>query len=360
MKRIKNVRLGNVRSHTTTSFQFAGDMNAIVGPNGSGKTTLLEALYVLLRGSSFRGSLHELLQRGQSQYKIESTLQSDSTDHTRSLSLIQLEGSSQKKWALDDKKYARLPVGNRLPVVLFEPDLARLISGGPQRRREYLDTLTGQLDIEVAIAQNKFERTLRQRNQLLKVLAKNHRASRDDLFAWNTQLAHLSETIVTARHTVLERLQKEISTMYQQLGGEDTIALIYKSPVASEGAAYASRLLKYLEEHLERDIVLGHTTFGPHRDDIEVLLADQPAIERASRGEIRTIVIALKMLETTVLAQYYKPNGVTPTLLLDDVLSELDLSHQERVLAGLKGHQVFITTTDAHALTAGVHTIYLE
>jgi len=247
-----------------------------------------------------------------------------------------------------------------LPVVLFEPDLARLISGAPERRRQYLDQIAGQLDLEIAIAQNKFERVLKQRNQLLKQLReRSHATPPDELFIWNTQLAHISEQIVEARHKVVGALQNEISSYYKQLGGTDAILLTYQSTVSTQPGNYATRLLQFLETSIMRDITLGHTSFGPHRDDLEVRLADQPALQRASRGEVRTVVIALKLLETQLLAKHYEKSELKPTLLLDDVLSELDLVHQERVLEGFKNHQVFITTTDAHALTPGVHTIAL-
>lgn len=357
---IKNLRLQNVRSHSKADFQFVGTMNAIVGPNGSGKTTIIEALYTLLRGSSFKGSISEIAQYGTNQFRAELEIQTINTSHRRSLGYMQVETAAQKKWSVDNKNYARLPISARLPVVLFEPDLARLVSGSPERRRQYLDQIASQIDIEVAIAQNRFERTLKQRNQLLKSL-REHPYSRppDDLFIWNTQLAQLSEKIVSARFSVIEKLQSEVSTYYGQLGGTDEVFLTYVSGVATESGSYASRLLQFLETSVQRDIALGHTTFGPHRDDLEIRLADQPAVQRASRGEVRTVVIALKLLETELLSKHFSKSDIKPTLLLDDVLSELDLVHQERVLAGFKEHQVFITTTDAHALTPGVHTIAL-
>lgn len=360
MSGIKSLRLTNVRSHTKAAFQFAGDMNAIVGPNGSGKTTIIEALYTLLRGTSFKGSISEIAQYGTNQFRAEIELNSENTSHLRALGFQRVDEAIQKKWSVDGKNYARLPVGARLPVVLFEPDLARLISGGPERRRQYIDTLAGQLDIEVAMAQNRFERTLKQRNQLLKQLRERpHDSPPYQLFIWNTQLAHLSEQIITARSEVISKLQKEISSYYKELGGADPVLLTYQSSVSSDPNSYASKLLQFLETSVTRDIILGHTNFGPHRDDLEIRLADQPAAERASRGEVRTVVIALKLLETDILSKHFAKNDIKPTLLLDDVLSELDLVHQERVLAGFKDHQVFITTTDAHALTPGVHTIAL-
>lgn len=357
---IKNLSLTNVRSHKKADFSFASDINAIVGPNGSGKTTILEALYLLLRGSSFKGTVGEVARYGTDQFRAELEIATESTAHKRALGFQKVDEAVQKKWSVDGKNYARLPLSTKLPVVLFEPDLARLVSGGPERRRQYLDQLASQLDIEAAMAQNRFERTLKQRNQLLKQLRDRPSASPpDQLFIWNTQLAHLSEQILVARCNVITQLQKNIDSYYRELGGTDSVLLTYQSAVSTDPGSYASKLLQFLETSVTRDIILGHTSFGPHRDDLEIRLSDQPAAERASRGEVRTVVIALKLLETKLLSDHFASNDIKPTLLLDDVLSELDLVHQERVLAGFKDHQVFITTTDAHALTPGVHTIAL-
>lgn len=336
-------------------------MNAIVGPNGSGKTTIIESLYTLLQGSSFRGATSEITQYGCDQFKIQLEISLPNTTKSRSLTYKNNGEVSQKKWLIENKAYARLPLSVQLPVVLFEPDVARLITGGPERRRHYLDHLAAQLDQEIGRVQNRYERSLRQRNQLLKQLRDEKSPSAlDELFVWNTQLAQLSEQIVQARQRVLSMLQKEIGQHYKRLGGDDEVFLTYQSAVAQDPSHYASRLLQFFETSVVRDIALGHTSFGPHRDDMEVRLADQPAAQRASRGEVRTVVIALKLLETELLAAHFGKFEIKPTLLLDDVLSELDLIHQEQVLAGFKDYQVFITTTDAHTLTPGTYTIALD
>lgn len=360
MTYISRLNLSHVRSHNLIDFKFDKFMNAIVGPNGSGKTTVIESLYTLLLGTSFKGSIKEMVQNGQNTFSANLEIKTDNTNHNRSLKYLQTEETSQKKWSIDNKKYARLPLSARLPVVLFEPDLARLITGSPNRRRSYLDSIAGQLDIETAKAQIRFDRVLKQRNQLLKHLRRSNESLSDHLFVWDTQMAHESEKIIKARIKVLSILQKDISKYYKKLGGSDDISITYKSQTSVDPATYATFLLKQLELNIYRDLQLGFTSVGPHRDDLAVEINSQPADERASRGEVRTIVIALKLLETAIMSNHSAQYDMSPTLLLDDVLSELDLNHQEKVLDGLKDHQVFITTTDAHALTPGVHTIFLE
>ncbi len=358
---IKNLQLRSLRSHDNVDYIFDEYMNAIVGPNGSGKTTILEAIYCLLMGTSFRGTIGEMAKYGSSQFKIQLDYVTKESSHKRCLLFTQNEETSMKKWKINEKSYARLPLSARLPVVLFEPELSRLISGGPARRRLYLDALTSQLNLEVAFAQKKFERTLKQRNNLLKQMRTSTISQNEsELFIWDTQLAHLSETIVNARFEVIDLIQQKISKYYKDLGGSDEIFISYQSTTSLQPKIYSSKMLQFLQASHKRDIVLGYTSFGPHRDDFQIHIADQPAEDRASRGEVRTIVIALKLIETELLSKHYEHLNIKPILLLDDVLSELDLVHQEKILSGLKDHQVFITTTDAHAISAGVHTIALD
>jgi DNA replication and repair protein RecF len=358
---ISKLNLSKVRSHDGSTFKFDKFMNAIVGPNGSGKTTILESLYVLSKFSSFKGSLVEMVKVGQDSLSASIDINNDSTNHSRALKILKSNELTQKKWTIDNKKYARPPIAERLPLVLFEPNLSSLITGSPTKRRTYIDSIASQLNFEVEKSLIRYDRIIIQRNKLLKTAKPNHKSSiSSQLFVYNTQLAHESENIIKARTGLLEVLQKDISTYYKQLGGNDEISIKYRSPTIDDPTVYAATMLKQLESNIDKDILLGFTSVGPHRDDVIIEINSVPAILRASRGEVRTIVIALKLLETAIISDHSAKYGMKPTLLLDDVLSELDLTHQEKVLDGLKDHQVFITTTDAHALIPGVHTIFLE
>jgi DNA replication and repair protein RecF len=233
----------------------------------------------------------------------------------------------------------RLTLAKTLPVVVFEPEHLRLLSGGPERRREYVDGILEQTVSGYSKLRREYKRTLAQRNKLLK----NPYLRPDEMFIWNVRLADLAGNIVLYRTKLIAKLQKEVNTIYHSLSlSDNTITIEYDSSCAIDH--YSSDLMKKLEQNIQEDQQRGFTLYGPHRDDIVVKIDSHPASISASRGESRTILLALKILELKIIEE---SRNKKPIFLLDDVFSELDGSRRKALTNYLQRYQTFITTTDA-------------
>jgi DNA replication and repair protein RecF len=181
---------------------------------------------------------------------------------------------------------------------------------------------------------------LTQRNALLK---RGSHVAGPQIFVWNLRLSELAGRIVQERQTLLERINGVAGEMYSQLARRDSAVRVeYATSLPID--TYETALLRKLEQNLERDCILGYTTAGPHREDIGIELNGHVLQETASRGETRTIILALKIIELQLLEE---ARGSAPLLLLDDVFSELDGARRQALTAFLSRYQTFITTTDA-------------
>lgn len=332
--------LHNFRSYQDYTVELSPGVNIIVGPNGSGKTNLLEALYVLSQGASFRVSDTNLVRYGADVLRIESQY----GDQRRRLA-IQPEGLPTKQFTLNGVKRQRLSHAHRLPVVLFEPDEMRLLNGSPGRRRDYLDGLIARLWPDAGRAKSQFERALAQRNNILKQFGQYNRANfEDQLFVWDIKLAEYAQLLVAKRQMIIEQYNNLLSHTYSAIAGQtNKLDVQYQSDVAA-GSDYKTSLIHLLSTSLASDTRRGFTGVGPHRDDIIFSLNGFNVANSASRGEFRTLVLALKMIELQLIKDR---NANPPLLLLDDVFSELDLTRRQALAKLSKDYQTIITTTDA-------------
>jgi DNA replication and repair protein RecF len=332
---ITDLRLQNFRSYDDASFEVGPGVNIVVGPNASGKTNLLEAVLVLARGGSYRVSDQDLIAFEQPWARLDAH---NTTGGLRTLKLVN-EPKLTKSYEIDSKPYKRLSLNTSLPVVLFEPNDLQLLSGGPERRRNYLDDLLEQTTPGYGSLRRQFKRALAQRNALLKQSG----SLESQLFPWNIRLSELAGQIVRERRALVERVSEEIGQLYGALSQTNTdLTVAYDSPLQLEN--YETSLLKKLDASLELDRLRGFTASGPHREDLQILFDGRPTAETASRGETRTAVLALKIIELRILEQ---ARGTTPLLLLDDVFSELDGKRRHALTDYLASYQTFITTTDA-------------
>jgi DNA replication and repair protein RecF len=331
---ITDLRLQHFRSYDDQSFEFGSGVNIVVGPNASGKTNLLEAILVLARGNSYRVADGDLVQFDQDWARLDADLISGGK---RTLKLTPLQKPA-KTYELDGKAYQRLSLQHSLPVVLFEPNHLRLLTGSPEGRRSYLDDILEQTQPGYGAMLRHYRRALAQRNALLKT-SRAH----DQFFVWNLRLSELGGHIVKARAGLVDTICSSVEDLYRDISRSQTaIEISYETKLNLHH--YESQLLHNLESGLEKDMLRGFTSVGPHREDLAVLFNGRPASETASRGEARTLVLALKIIELQLLEA---TRGVTPLLLLDDVFSELDGARRRALTEHLSRYQTFITTTDA-------------
>lgn len=333
---IKRLSVVNVRSHESRKIELSPHVTVVTGRNGAGKTTLLEAIYVLLQGSSFKGSDKDLLRHNAPWYRIDLMLDDDSV---RTVAFDPSKASGKKKFIIDDKTSYRLSPKHKYPIVLFEPEDLRLLHGSPSRRRLFLDRFITQIDPTYSSILRKYERALKQRNTLLK----DEYATENDLFAWNVSLSEYGAQIMNQRKLIIERIDKTIEQDYYSLSQvSDVIAVTYS--YADE--ITPGKLLRDLEESYRYDKVVGYTSVGPHRHDMTILFNNSPALSVASRGEVRTILLALKKIEVAIITEL---TGRPPVILLDDVFSELDSSRQQYIITFFSNNQVIISSATKHA-----------
>ncbi len=330
---LKTLRVQNFRTHSDFILEIGEKSTLISGANGSGKTSLLEAIYFALQGTSFRSSDKEILRNdGSSWFRIDLK---DSKDSLRTIIFNDAVQKSKKQFLVDGNKKARLSSNLRIPVVLFEPDDLQLLSGSPTRRRNFLDYFLSQIFPSFQLALARYNKALKQRNNLLK----RDNVSKDELFPWNLMLAEYGAEIISKRQDFLELLNSKIEEVYFEISGvKDEIKINYLGEKVSK-----NEILAILSENIERDKILGYTNFGPHKHDIQFIFNKKPAQNVASRGENRSLVLALKFIETDILSDL---TSKRPIVLLDDVFSELDDDRQKLLTKHFSKYQTIITSTN--------------
>ena len=328
---IKSIQLTNFRNHSKYQLDFNEDTTLILGSNGWGKTSILEAIYLLTRGKSFRATDRDIIKYNTEFYRIE-------IDYYSGEKTVATYDNKTKNFIIVDKKTKRLPKKNKYPVILFLPSDLNLISHSPGRRRDYFDRIFSEFDESYSSNLSKYEKALKQRNELLK----NDFLTRDALFSWNIMLAKYGTELFNKRKTFIQEINQNLTKTYRSIAdNKDEIIINYKSDV--EGLN-SDTYYKKLEENYNRDTYLGHTTFGIHRDDYVFEFNGKIADSSASRGETRSIILALKFIEASLV---YQKTHQKPIILLDDVFSELDEERRRCLIKNFKDHQVIITSVES-------------
>lgn len=330
---VTKLSVQNIRSHLTFMTDISNRVTVITGANGSGKTSLIEAIYIALQGSSFKGVDKDILRGEMPWWRIEVQLDND---NDRTVTYNTEKAQNKKQFTVDNKITYRLPQKDKYPIVLFEPDDLRLLHGSPVRRRQFIDRFVSQLNPQYAQQLHKYERALRQRNNLLK----KQYIHNDELFVWDVALSEYGSYVVEQRIAFIEQINSKLNNFYDSIAGKkDAVSIHYSHTFIGD---IKQKILNELHTSVEKDKIIGSTSIGPHRHDVVFRFNNSPALSSASRGEVRTIVLALKFLEVDIIKEI---TGNPPIILLDDVFSELDEKRQASLSSGIDDYQVIITST---------------
>ena len=343
---IKSLELTNFRSYGAKTFDLHPEVTLVVGPNASGKTNLLESLYVLASTKSFRAKDRDLVRHDEDFFRIVAV--SDGMEFAYGYS--KAGGMQEKRVTHDNARRTLVSHVGTIQVTLFEPTDLDLVAGPPEGRRKYLDFILCQTDRRYLRTLQDYRRVLKQRNALLEGFEVG--SLRDQIFAWDVKLAELAMEVNFRRTKLIQQINASLPSLYGDIAGAPVaIELEYLPSVP--GGNYGEAFLEALTRNLSRDLGAGFTTIGPHREDFRVRFKGGDIMAIASRGEMRTAVLACKLAE---LAYAEAATGTRPILLLDDVFSELDRDRRTYLLGRLEGYQTIITTTDADAVTREIKT----
>lgn len=335
---VSSLALTNFRSYVSHQLDLHPAATVIVGPNATGKTNLLESLYVLANTRSFRAKDAHLIHHNADFLRVVARVGETEVAYGYQNSAEK----SEKKITHDNVARTLISHLGTLKIVLFEPNDLLLIFGPPDRRRRYLDYCLSQANPGYTLILQQYRRVLAQRNRLLGEWNGNEA----ELFAWNVKLTELASNITTNRLELIADLNAHLGDIYAKIAGSpEQLELQYEATVSAED--YASAFIGALQQNLRRDLGAGFTTIGPHRDDSIIRFRGGVISASASRGEMRTVILALKLAELDYIERHTK---TTPLLLLDDVFSELDESRRRFLLQTLSDRQTIITTTSADSI----------
>lgn len=344
--RLQELGIRDFGNYRDAQIFFSPQRNFIFGENAQGKSNLLEAIAVLCLTKGVRNATDEALVRlGAAGYQISGTFVDERGLQTKAS--VRFHKAGRKEIGHNGKRLSRqADLVGKVPIVIFSPESHRITSGPPNERRRFMDMLLSQSSPAYLSDLQEYGRILRQRNAVL--AAKRNQIEEDELAAWDAALAGVGARIVQARALLFDAIREQAQEIYGRVDASTTgrLKLVYQSQMAP-GADAREQFLELLQRRRDADWRRTQTTSGPHRDDIGIFLGDVDLRHYGSRGEHKSVLLALKLLE----AQYLKQMKDTAALvILDDLFSELDEQRCRRCLDLFAGFcQLFVSSVVAPA-----------
>lgn len=335
---ILDLKLLNFRNYDKLELQFNPYKNIIIGKNGMGKTNIVEAIYVLALTKSFRGSKEDVIIKYNTDLaRVEGTIKDKYKDTYKVI-----VKSNEKKVKINNTNIDRISdYISRINIVLFTSEDLKLIKDTPNTRRKLINIELSQFSNDYLKILTMYNKVLKQRNSYLKTLYINGNASKEYLDILTNQLIEIGMKVNKYRAEFINNISKYIEDNYKKIAKKDGLNLVYKSDFINKTK---EELLKIYKRELNRDITLGKTNIGIHRDDYEFYLNDKNLKDYGSEGEQKNAIISLKLAEINI---FKEEKEVNPILILDDLFSELDQQKINNILKFISEDiQTFVTTTD--------------
>lgn len=344
---IKHISVLNYKNLAEVEIDLSSKLNCFLGENGMGKTNILDAIYYL---SFCKSSINSIdshnIRHNEDFFVIQGFY--DSTDQLTEEVYCGLKRRKKKQFKRNKKEYTRLSdhIG-LIPLVMVSPDDSLLILGGSDERRKFMDVVISQYDKDYLNALIQYNKAMTQRNSLLK----SEQPTDPQLFdVLEEMMAEVGLQVFEKRKAFISEFIPMFQEYYSIISQDkESVSLDYKSDLL-EG-----NLLDVLRQSRSRDLIMGYSLKGIHKDDLIMSLADFPIKREGSQGQNKTYLVALKLAQFSFLR---KVSNKVPLLLLDDIFDKLDALRVEKIMhlvAGPEFGQIFITDTNRSHLESILH-----
>ena len=337
---ISSLTLQNFRNYASEKIEFSPYTNVIYGDNAQGKTNILEAVYLFSQGRSHRAKTdRELIKFGKDFAKLGLEFHDADRDYKASVQLIK---NGKKNIKINHVQITKLSMlMSYLNVVMFSPEDLGLVKGAPSERRRFIDSAISRLYPRYLTSLIDYHKVLAQKNSHLKTLKIKGEPSDVMLSVWNEQLAVEAAKIMEYRTEFVRVIDSFASKIQKEISGED-LKITYVPDIKTE-AADKSTIFKYFERNRRREIDFASAQTGIQRDDLRVSVNGKDARTYCSQGQQRTAALSAKIAEADYMQSV---KDEYPVLLLDDIMSELDINRRMYLAEKIRGKQVLITSTD--------------
>ena len=335
---VLKIELQNFRNYKNIKIDKFSNLNIIIGNNGSGKTSILEAIYFASLTKTFRNNNElNLIKKGEQFLKVNLVLLDELTKKNIEL-LFNFQGKKAKINNNLQKKLSSFI--SQYKVLLYSPDEIKIIKSSPLVRRTYLNIQISQLNREYIIHLNNYTTLIKNKNDYLKKLMLNNYLDTKFLDVLDEKIIEEGMYIFNCRKKYLESINQFIEKIFNYFYSKSTLKISYLSDFDDS----KQNIIKQIKANRKRDILLGMTSFGIHRDDFDFVFNNNSAKDFCSQGIQKLILLSLKLSETKIFIDEY---NYKPILLLDDLFSELDSKNKNIIFKAINNNiQVFITTTD--------------